>query len=113
MEILNEARAVYSEIQAVRHQLHRCPGLGHRGVETTRPFPQEGLESVLAELDTGRYGAALRAKAIVKAADGRWLHFDYVPEDHQVRFGGADYTGRLCVIGSKLDEAGLHALFGV
>ena len=66
-----------------------------------------------AELDTGRYGAVLRAKGIVKAEDGRWLHFDYVPEDHQVRFGGADYTGRLCVIGSKLDEAGLHALFGV
>ena len=83
------------------------------GVETTRTFSQEGLETILAELDTGRYGAALRAKGIVKAADGRWLHFDYVPEDHQIRFGGADYTGRLCVIGSKLDEAGLKALFGV
>ena len=83
------------------------------GVETTRTFSQEGLETILAELDTGRYGAVLRAKGIVKAADGRWLHFDYVPEDHQIRFGGADYTGRLCVIGSKLDEAGLKALFGV
>ena len=83
------------------------------GVETTRTFSEEGLKSILAELDTGRYGAVLRAKGIVKAEDGRWLHFDYVPEDHQVRFGGADYTGRLCVIGSKLDEAGLHALFGV
>ena len=83
------------------------------GVETTRTFSEESLRSILAELDTGRYGAVLRAKGIVKAEDGRWLHFDYVPEDHQVRFGGADYTGRLCVIGSKLDEAGLHALFGV
>lgn len=83
------------------------------GVETTHTFTAEQLERILTALDGGGYGAVLRAKGIVKAEDGRWLHFDYVPEDHQVRFGGADYTGRLCVIGSKLDEAGLHALFGV
>ena len=57
--------------------------------------------------------AVLRAKGIVSAGDGTWLHFDYVPEEHQVRTGPADYTGRLCVIGSKLDEAGLKALFEV
>ena len=54
----------------------------------------------------------LRAKGIVPAREG-WLHFDYVPEERQVRTGSADYTGRLCVIGSKLDEAGLKTLFEV
>ena len=83
------------------------------GVETTHAFTAEKLESILTELDGGRYGAVLRAKGIVSAGDGSWLHFDYVPEEHQVRTGPADYTGRLCVIGGKLDEAGLKALFEV
>lgn len=83
------------------------------GVETTRAFTAGKLEGILTELDGGKYGAVLRAKGIVSAGDGTWLHFDYVPEEHQVRTGPADYTGRLCVIGSKLDEAGLKALFEV
>ena len=83
------------------------------GVETTHTFTAGKLESILAELDSGKYGAVLRAKGIVSAGDGTWLHFDYVPEEHQVRTGPADYTGRLCVIGGKLDEAGLKALFEV
>ena len=83
------------------------------GVETTRAFTAGKLEGILTELDSGKYGAVLRAKGIVSAGDGAWLHFDYVPEEHQVRTGPADYTGRLCVIGSKLDEAGLKALFEV
>lgn len=83
------------------------------GVETTHTFTAERLESILTGLDSGKYGAVLRAKGIVSAGDGAWLHFDYVPEEHQVRTGPADYTGRLCVIGSKLDEAGLKALFEV
>ena len=82
------------------------------GVETTHSFTAEQLERILTELDSGRYGAVLRAKGIVSGG-GSWLHFDYVPEEHQVRTGPADYTGRLCVIGSKLDEAGLKALFEV
>ena len=53
------------------------------------------------------------AKGIVPTVDGRWLHFDYVPEEHEVRFGTADYTGRLCVIGSNLKEDGLKQLFGL
>ena len=73
----------------------------------------EKLEGVLAALDSGQYGAVLRAKGIVPGGEGGWLHFDYVPQEHQVRTGPADYTGRLCVIGSKLDEAGLKALFEV
>ncbi len=83
------------------------------GVETTRTFTAEKLESILAGLDSGKYGAVLRAKGIVSAGGGGWLHFDYVPGEHQVRTGLADYTGRLCVIGGKLDEAGLKALFEV
>jgi len=83
------------------------------GVETTRAFTAEKLEGILTALDGGQYGAVLRAKGIVPAGDGTWFHFDYVPEEHEVRTGPADYTGRLCVIGSKLDEAGLKALFGV
>ena len=83
------------------------------GVETTRAFTAERLEHILTELDGGRYGAVLRCKGIVPGQDGGWLHLDYVPEEHQIRSGPADYTGRLCVIGSGLDEAGLKALFEV
>jgi len=83
------------------------------GVETTHSFTAGKLENILTELDSGKYGAVLRAKGIVSAGDGTWLHFDYVPEEHQVRSGPADYTGRLCVIGGKLDESGLKALFEV
>ena len=83
------------------------------GVETTHTFTPKKLESILTELDGEKYGAVLRAKGIVPAGDGTWLHFDYVPGEHQIRTGPADYTGRLCVIGSKLDEAGLRTLFEV
>ena len=83
------------------------------GVETTHTFTTEQLEKILTALDGGEYGAVLRAKGIVNGGDGVWYHFDYVPEDHQVRTGPADYTGRLCVIGSGLKEEGLKALFEV
>ncbi len=83
------------------------------GRETVKPFTQEQLEHILAELDLGECGAILRAKGIVPAGDGTWLHFDYVPEEHQVRTGPADYTGRLCVIGAELKEDKLAALFGL
>ena len=83
------------------------------GVETTRTFSEEKLRHILKLLDTGCFGAVLRAKGIVSDGEGKWIHFDYVPEEHDVRFGAADYTGRLCVIGSKLDEQGLKTLFEV
>ncbi len=83
------------------------------GRETVKPFTQEQLEHILTELDLGECGAILRAKGIVPAGDGTWLHFDYVPEEHQVRTGPADYTGRLCVIGAELKEDKLAALFGL
>ena len=83
------------------------------GVETVKVFTEAELETILTALDSGDYGAILRAKGIVHSEDGKWLHFDFVPEEHQVRFGAADYTGRLCVIGSQLKEDGLKTLFGL
>ena len=83
------------------------------GVETARKFDKETVEKALQELDTGKYGMILRAKGILPAVDGTWIHFDYVPEETNVRSGSADVTGKLCVIGSQLDEAGVAALFGV
>ena len=83
------------------------------GVETVKVFTEAELEHILTALDSGDYGAILRAKGIVHSEDGKWLHFDFVPEEHQVRFGAADYTGRLCVIGSDLKEDKLAALFGL
>ena len=83
------------------------------GVETVKVFTEAELETILTALDSGDYGAILRAKGIVHSEDGKWLHFDFVPEEHQVRFGAADYTGRLCVIGSQLKEDKLAALFGL
>ena len=84
------------------------------GVETVKTFTEGDLERILSALDSGEYGAILRAKGIVPAADGgQWLHFDFVPEEHQVRRGPADYTGRLCVIGAELKEDKLAVLFGL
>ena len=83
------------------------------GVETVKVFTQSEIERILTALDSGAYGAILRAKGIVSAEGGKWLHFDYVPEEHEVRYGAADYTGRLCVIGSQLNEHELHHLFGL
>ena len=84
------------------------------GAETVKPFTEDELERILTALDGGEYGAILRAKGIVAAADGgQWLHYDFVPEEHQIRRGSADYTGRLCVIGSGLKEDKLRQLFGL
>ena len=83
------------------------------GAETPKQFTQADIDRILTALDSGDYGAILRAKGIVPTADGQWLHFDYVPQEHEVRYGSADYTGRLCVIGSQLKEDGLKTLFGL
>ena len=83
------------------------------GVETAKKFDKASIEAALHELDSGKYGTILRAKGILPAVDGTWIHFDYVPEECNVRTGSADITGKLCVIGSKLDEVGVAALFGV
>lgn len=84
------------------------------GVETGKRYSKEELEKALCELsDAVRFGTVLRAKGIVGCTDGKWLHFDYIPGETDVRYGSAAYTGRLCVIGSKIDEDELAVLFGV
>ena len=83
------------------------------GVETPRKFTEEEISAALAELDSGKYGTILRAKGIVPATDGGWIHFDYVPFEPNVRRGGAEVTGRLCVIGAELKEDDVAALFHI
>ena len=83
------------------------------GVETPRKFTEEEVREALAALDTGKYGTILRAKGIVPAEEGEWIHFDYVPMEPNVRRGGAEVTGRLCVIGAELDEDGVAGLFHI
>ena len=83
------------------------------GRETHKKFDRAVVEAALKELDSGKYGMVLRAKGILPCVDGTWLHFDMVPEEIDMRTGSADIIGKLCVIGSKLDEAGVAALFGV
>ena len=82
------------------------------GAETTKKYGKEELEGILAALSDEKYGFVLRAKGIVECKCGKWLHFDYVPGEGDVREGSAAITGRLCVIGSKLDRHALEELFG-
>ena len=81
------------------------------GRETAHPYEQQELAAALQALDTGDYGQVLRAKGIVAGTDGKWLHFDYVPGEVEVRTGAAGVTGRLCVIGAELKEDALTSLF--
>ena len=84
------------------------------GRETTKQFTEEEIRQALSELDNAlEYGIILRAKGIVPATDGRWIHFDHVPGEIDVRYGAADVIGKLCVIGSKIDEQAIAELFGV
>lgn len=84
------------------------------GRETTKKFTKEEILKCLTALgDDKTYGAILRAKGIVASADGTWIHFDYVPGEPDVRMGSADITGRLCVIGSNINEQALAELFGI
>lgn len=82
------------------------------GVETAKKFTKEGLEAALANLSGEEYGTVLRAKGIVAGENG-WFEFDFVPEEYEIRAGSPDVTGKMCVIGSKLDEKKIKALFGV
>ena len=81
------------------------------GRETAHPYEQQELAAALQALDTDDYGQVLRAKGIVAGTDGKWLHFDYVPGEAEVRTGAAGVTGRLCVIGAELKENALTSLF--
>ena len=83
------------------------------GKETPKVFARADIERILTALDSGEYGRILRAKGIVSGENGAWIEFDFVPEEHQVRPGHPDYTGRLCVIGAELKEDKLAQLFGL
>ena len=83
------------------------------GVETHKKFTADAISRALEVLDTGAFGTVLRAKGIVAGEDGSWIHFDFVPGEKNVRTGSAAVTGKLCVIGAELNEAGLAELFGV
>ena len=95
------------------HHHHADEVFSSWGRETPKAFTHGDLDRILAALDSGEYGAILRAKGIVNGENGAWLEFDYVPEEHQVRPGHPDYTGRLCVIGAELKEDKLAELFGL
>ena len=81
------------------------------GMETAKKYTEAEIRTALEALDSGEYGAVLRSKGIVAAADGEWIHFDMVPGEIEIRRGAADYTGRLCVIGSELKEEQVRTLF--
>lgn len=83
------------------------------GRETIKKFTINEIKGILEELDDEKYGIVLRAKGVVAGTDGKWIHFDHVPGEADVRNGSAGVTGRLCVIGSKLNEERLAELFGV
>ena len=80
-------------------------------METTKKFTPAEIRTALEALDTGDYGDILRAKGIVANADGSWIHFDFTPEEIDIRSGAADVTGRLCVIGAQLREEQMPVLF--
>lgn len=105
------------------HHDHDC-GCGHDhhhhhadevftswGKETPTKFTAERIESILTALDSGEYGAILRAKGMVPAEDGTWIYYDYVPEEHDIRTGKPEVTGKICVIGADLKEEKLEELF--
>lgn len=84
------------------------------GVETTKKFTEEDLLAILNQLENKeKYGTVLRAKGILPDPDGRWLHFDYVPGEPEIRVGSADITGRICVIGSEIQSDAIRSLFGL
>lgn len=95
------------------HHHHADEVFSNFGVETAKKFTKEELESALSKLSSEEYGSVLRAKGIVAGAEGVWYHFDFVLEEYEVRTGAADVTGRMCVIGAKLEEEKIKALFGV
>ena len=95
------------------HHHHADEVFSNWGRETAKKFTLEAVKKILAELDKSKYGIVLRAKGIVAGEDGKWIHFDFVPEEANVRYGEADIIGRICVIGSKLDTEELSELFGI
>ena len=102
----------HDEHEHHHHHHHADEVFTSWGKETARKYTKEEIADILNALsDSEKYGLVLRAKGIVPAVDGTWIHYDFVPEESDVRTGSADYTGRICVIGSKLNESELEKLF--
>ena len=110
----------YQEQHGEHHHHHHHHHHGHDadevfgswGMETPARFTAEEIRGILKELENEeKYGYVLRSKGMVQAPDGTWIHFDYVPEESEVRSGAPDVTGKICVIGAKLDEEALAKLF--
>ena len=95
------------------HHHHADEVFSNWGRETAKKFTFDTIKNILSELEKSKYGIVLRAKGIVAGEDGKWIHFDFVPEEANVRYGEADVIGRICVIGSKLDNEELSDLFGI
>ena len=124
---LMEAAQVCPECGHHHDHDHDCCGHDHHhhhadevftswGKETPKKYTEEGIRAILDTLskeDSNEYGIILRAKGIVPDENGKWIHFDLVPGEDEVRYGSAEYTGRICVIGSKLNEDKLAELFGL
>ena len=130
LSAMEHAETLETELKKLEeeHEHHCCHGHhehghGHHhadevftswGTETGKVFNKSQLEAALGELaNEARFGTVLRAKGIVAGENGKWIHFDYIPGEVNVREGAAAYTGRLCVIGSKISEDELKQLFGV
>ena len=97
-----------------QHHHHADEVFTSWGLETPRKFSREEMQNILEKLeDEKTYGDILRAKGIVDASDGEWIYFDYVPGESNIRRGSADVTGKICVIGSRMNEAALKELFEV
>ena len=116
--IITMMRTVYAAVVITmmrtrhHHHHHADEVFTSWGRETPRKYTKDELEQILKTLsDSEEYGIVLRAKGMLPDTEGTWLHFDLVPGEYEIRNGSADYTGRLCVIGSKLDEAKLEKLF--
>ena len=130
-QLLEKVRAMSRQAEGEHHHEHEhhhdhgpdcdCGCHGHHadevfaswGKETPKAFTSDEIKHILTELSSVKYGVILSAKGIVRGENGSWIEFDYVPEEYEVRSGKADYTGRLCVIGSNLQEEALASLFGL
>ena len=119
VEVDENGNRIYKSHSHHHHHHHHHHG-GHDadevfvswGMETPAKYTEEEIRQILAKLDdTDTYGIILRSKGMVPDTEGRWIHFDYVPEETEVRYGAADVTGKICVIGSQLKEDALAALF--
>ncbi len=93
------------------HHHHADEVFSSWGMETPNRYSREEIGQILTALDSGEYGVILRAKGMVPAEDGTWIYYDYVPEEQEIRTGKPEVTGKICVIGSKLDEEKLAVLF--